>query len=201
MTQVIRKANASQLAFSVSTLPFTPKGELVLGVRATRPESIPEVGDLCLTAGFNTYVPGPAMWAAAADAWLLANLGLQLDSAQCSDFLPVEYDMAKIRAPLKIVEDLWDIKRVAFHRLAGLTNEQVESLRPQDRLTDVFKVNRERFEALLDTKVSFPHEFDFVRRAFDIVKHVGVANIGKLRATWALPSSQQSIKRPWSEHS
>ena len=195
--------HGSWLAWSPGTLLFTPLTELVLGFRKLAPNAIPEDGDLCLTAGFNTYVPGPAMWAAAADAWLLGNLGMRPDPERCSDFLPVEYDMAKITVPLKTSVGTLNIKRAAFHRLAGITEEQADSIRPQNRLKDVLMVNRDQFEAYVrqGTRISFPHEVDFVRRAFDIVERVGVANIGQLRATWALPPSRQPITRPGAEHS
>jgi hypothetical protein len=195
----------SWLAWSAGTYLFLPgnKVRLLLGIRAMPPDSIPEDGDLCLTAGFNTFLPPPAKWAAAADEWLLANLGLTLRPEQCSDFLPVEYDMANITAPLLTSVGSLRIKRVAVQRLGMITEEQADSIQPRGKLKGTLPVTAGEFEELVreGKRISFPHEVELVRQAFDIVERVGVANIGKLRATWALPSSQQSIKRPWSEHS
>lgn len=200
----IAQMHGSWLAYSTSSLLFDMDGDkLLLGVRAMPPEAIPEVGDLCLPGGFNTYVPAPAMWAAAADAWLLANLGLQPDPANCSDFLPCEYDMTEIADPLKTSVGPLHIKRVAFQRLGCLTEEQAESIRPQNRLKGVYWASRSEFEGMVEEgrRLSFPHQFEQVRAAFNIVRQVDAGNIGKLRATWALPSLQPAIKRPWSEHS
>jgi hypothetical protein len=176
--------------------------KLLLGVCAMPPEAIPKVRDLCLPGGANTYVPAPAMLAEAADAWLLANLGLKLSPEQCSDFLPCEYDMANITDPLETSVGPLHIKRVAFQRLGCLTEKQAESIRPQNRLKGVYWASLSEFEELFEeNRLSFPHQYVQVWAAFNIVRQVDAGNIGKLRATWALPSSQPAIMRPWSEHS
>lgn len=160
----------SWLAWSATNIVFArfvggPK--LLLGLRAVPAQSIPEPGDYALVGGFNTILPSPAMFADVANAHLKAQLGLEVSADQCGDFMPCEYPMEEISAPLKTPNGALPIKRVAFDRLVLLEAAQVAAATPMGKLKAIEWVDGVQFETLVGTgKLSFPFQIDHVREGF-----------------------------------
>ena len=172
----IQAMTRSWLAFSATNIVFREDDngtiQLLLGDRAKPAMSIPEDGRWCLIGGFNTF-DGLTMWADVADAHLAAQLGITVEPHQCSGFLPCEYDMAKITAPLNTPFGQLPIKRVAFDRIVLLTPAQAAALKPQGKLGDVRWVTLAEFQTLAELKgpegLSFPHQVAHVETAFDLL--------------------------------
>ena len=179
----------SWAAYSATNIVFGPDGRLLLGVLSkSASRTIPEPGDLVLIGGFNTLLPGNSSFAEVATAHAMAQLGIVLMSGQCSDFLPCEFPMAEITAPLMTPYGPMFIKRIAFERVVVLNGTQVSSLQPQGKLRDVVWLTSSEFEDMIrKSGISFPYEIEYVRMAFEMV------NQGYLREISALPAERRAM--------
>lgn len=175
----IQAAAQSWLAWSATNICFSEvdgQVKLLLGVRGQPAASIPEPGQYCLIGGFNTVVPGPAMFEDVADAHLKAQLGLLPGQFLASGFLPCEYHMREITESLKTAVGPLHIKRVAFDRVVWVGEDEIETIKPQGKLSDVRWVTKEEFDALVNTgQLSFPHQVDHVFEAFRIAENYEVS--------------------------
>jgi len=175
-TEEIAAATQSWLAWSATNICFSEVDgvtKLLLGIRGQPAQSIPEPGQYCLIGGFNTVVPGPAMFEKAANAHMKAQLGLDWEGHYlASDFLPCEYDMTEITEPLKTALGPLDIKRVAFDRVVWIREDFVPEIQPQGKISGIQWVTKEEFEALFDTgELSFPHQAQHMFDAFQIAEN------------------------------
>lgn len=171
----LEKMTRTWLAFSATNIVFNSEGNLILGLRKAPAEAIPEPGDYVLIGGFNTDVPGPAMFSDVADWHARAQLGLTLTPEQCSDFLMCEYDMKSITAPLNPPYGKMPIKRVAFDRFVVLTKKQEAAMVPGGKIKATRVITEEEFTEMVTNSpesLSFVHEIDHVYQAFTAVREV-----------------------------
>ncbi len=168
-------AIAAWQAWSVANLCFSQvegQTKLLLGQRRQPPTAIPEPGQYALIGGFNDILPGPAMFADLANAHMLHQISLRHgDHYTSGDFVPCEFPMEIISAPLNTPLGPLPIKRVSNMRLVWIDPDAIPAIMPQNKIANVQWVTLEELSTLaLAKQLTFPHQVEMVMQIFPQVR-------------------------------
>lgn len=202
----IQAALGSSAAWSSGWAIFNRKAQMLAGWRTDAKRAIPEKGEVAMAAsGFNTVLPGPTMLLAVAKEHAKNLLGVEIPQAMCSpDFRPCEYNVADIKAPLKLKlhgderEYPLDIKRIAFSGIALVDDAVADSFTLQEhpKIKSIGWVSEERMRELeAGGHLSFPHQMAHVYRMYAVVRALLARNLpaSALRLDWVIDVGGEQI--------